>query len=889
MRIDDAPADTSWPVVPVTGVTELRVHGVGGTPAAGMLDDPAPVQVAGDHTSGFWRRPGDVRADPGLRVEAYSWGGLTGRAAAAALWLLVLPFALCNVAGWMAPARPEGGERHLVVYRACSRVAALAMTCLYVAFACSAFIDVATYQCPALDGCALAGWPLVGAGGAAHAVGRRVVVGAAGPVLLLVVLYVLTQVSRRRYEKWDAGGPAAALGRAAVKAEPDAEPAPAAGSTTAAGTTATGDAAVVGERSRREPDSETTHGLALTGFWDGNACSHALVDAHLAAGLAVVSTVVASTVAVETASGDSAYVLLLGAALLAAGCVAAAASTAMRVRLRGFALTLVSAVLLLASCWMAWGATDLDRRVTRPHPGLVIVFDVVLGLVEVPATIMLVVGLGRRGSGSERVRRALVPFAVLVGATLITGTVLAGAVMFLGTRLDAAAPVLYPLPYERFAQLAVYAPGVVASCSIVAVGLVAGPWSQPWRQARDDTHAAWRELPTPGPAWESTMHRKGGSARLRFALALPPVSLRVIEWTGTGTAVTATALGLWFGIYWLAGGLGRCALTLVLVALATVVTGCLVPWRRSGCALRRGGPVIAAFAAAVAGAVALRTSRPDWHHYLPWQPWLPEPPLGLSVTALAFTPVVAWLILRRAIARPTMRRHVGIAWDIATFWPRAFHPLAPPSYGERAVPELRRRLLRIAQSGGGVVLLAHSQGSVLAAAALTGLTDDEREVLRGHVRLVTYGSPLTRLYGCYFPAYVDRTLCDDLVRLLTDDAGQVHWTNFFRDTDVVGHRVFPVAAGAGGERPDPGVDRWLVDPATCFYAPGDERPRVRGHAHAGYRYQSDFAALVEAELAALAVRPWHALPPQTGVPLTPHQRESASGLVAEPPRRPAAG
>ena len=40
----------------------------------------------------------------------------------------------------------------------------------------------------------------------------------------------------------------------------------------------------------------------------------------------------------------------------------------------------------------------------------------------------------------------------------------------------------------------------------------------------------------------------------------------------------------------------------------------------------------------------------------------------------------------------TVRRSVGVLWDIGTFWPRAAHRLAPPSYAERAVPELQTRV-----------------------------------------------------------------------------------------------------------------------------------------------------------------------------------------------------
>ena len=61
--------------------TELRIHGVSGTPPAGMLGHPQTERVSGDADSGFYRRwwpAKSIADDNGDRVlEAYSWGGLT--------------------------------------------------------------------------------------------------------------------------------------------------------------------------------------------------------------------------------------------------------------------------------------------------------------------------------------------------------------------------------------------------------------------------------------------------------------------------------------------------------------------------------------------------------------------------------------------------------------------------------------------------------------------------------------------------------------------------------------------------------------------------------------------------------------------------------------------
>ena len=70
------------------GVTELRVHGVGGSPPDATLGDLAPEQVMGDAIAGFYRTSDhtatqpdrDARRDVDRHVEVYSWGGLTSGA-----------------------------------------------------------------------------------------------------------------------------------------------------------------------------------------------------------------------------------------------------------------------------------------------------------------------------------------------------------------------------------------------------------------------------------------------------------------------------------------------------------------------------------------------------------------------------------------------------------------------------------------------------------------------------------------------------------------------------------------------------------------------------------------------------------------------------------------
>ena len=52
------------------------------------------------------------------------------------------------------------------------------------------------------------------------------------------------------------------------------------------------------------------------------------------------------------------------------------------------------------------------------------------------------------------------------------------------------------------------------------------------------------------------------------------------------------------------------------------------------------------------------------------------------------------VLARRSYSNAKTRRSVGIVWDVATFWPRRVHPLAPPCYAERAVYQRGRRARR---------------------------------------------------------------------------------------------------------------------------------------------------------------------------------------------------
>lgn len=118
-------------------ILELRVHGIANSPPAEMLctDDEEVQKKEGDEQGSFWQiKPtspemnsstpsGNTPKGIDVVTEAYSWGNqaraggaalaVINRAIVHLLWLLVLPFGLCNLAYWARrdiKGSDEGGK-----------------------------------------------------------------------------------------------------------------------------------------------------------------------------------------------------------------------------------------------------------------------------------------------------------------------------------------------------------------------------------------------------------------------------------------------------------------------------------------------------------------------------------------------------------------------------------------------------------------------------------------------------------------------------------------------------------------------------------------------------------------------------------------------------------
>ena len=144
-------------------VVELRTHGVSGTPPESMLETDSVVAVDNDEYKRFFQESsgGNPKvADPfqhpvmidgtehrRLR-EAYHWGGMTSGGFMQALWALLLPFSLVNLAQWMLPA-PTGPRTARVVTtaRALIRAIGLLLTALITAQLTVILADLFFAQC----------------------------------------------------------------------------------------------------------------------------------------------------------------------------------------------------------------------------------------------------------------------------------------------------------------------------------------------------------------------------------------------------------------------------------------------------------------------------------------------------------------------------------------------------------------------------------------------------------------------------------------------------------------------------------------------------------------------------------------------------------------------
>ncbi|HZM78203.1 MAG TPA: PE-PPE domain-containing protein [Candidatus Limnocylindrales bacterium] len=795
-----ADGDLQWPEVSHDGVTEIYVHGVGGAAPANMLDSLEVRQVTGDHISGMWRPLADT---PGSGAtahrEAYSWGGLTRRPLAAALWLLLLPFALANVAGWMATGRRSWAVRY---QQSLVRVFSLLCTWTYVLFAAQMAMDLGAWQCVRLNTCRIDGWWPDG-----YTPAQAAAVASLVPGLLVFALWLTTHRSRGRYEDFfpDRGS------------VPPGEI----------------DIAEIGLDDKR--------------LWSGKASSDHRMWLHLSSSILVIAILLA------TIAGSGLLLMITGGLLTLAVILAGADRFAPAI-LKGLKGKLALLLAVGVGVWSAVAAFHAPEDATDAiMPGMLDAFNGVM-VADYGAVMLLFVAVWASGGWKARATRGLLrampaQVVVLTLGTWLMFAVLSGTVITVARVLNASVgPVgdprsgvlLYPTPYIPLARISIAGLLVVGLCALVHYLWQAWSPSARKRFHLDREKAFWNTQQIEGGL--EPIDRKSWERRARAAVR----RAEVIAWAETGIAVltilavvASITYSIVFGLQWLGG-------ETVLRAIAVIVVAGLGFTSAAVIADRRGPLSLLAILAIVAGvAAAAFIAMPA----LPLPALKPTPsevdlsylPVGVVTLALTFVPAAVMLVLRKALRDRKTLGHIAVAWDIVTFWPRSFHPMAPPSYAERAVPELTLRITHIVSEGQSVLVMGHSQGSVVAAAAvaqLRGLTPEQRQ----RISVITYGSPLQSLYHRWFPCYINR----NLLREVRDG---LHWANFFRRTDPIGHESIFGDSYLVAEVPaPPGGDVMLPDPASDRHRPGDPDLNVRGHSGDGYVRQSAFRRYHEAEL-----------------------------------------
>lgn len=794
-------------------LTELRVHGVGGSPPEALLGDPAPTQVAGDRLAGFYRT-----ADTADRHrEAYSWGGLTSRARSRALWTLLIPSMLANMAGWTGrmPDADDDTERDRPPttrpFRAAARLAALGLTLGTSALVTMLTVDVLAYQCGGQPSCVRAG-PLTGlvtALAPPDHPGARLAAGGALSGLVALTFHLLARSTRRRYES----------------VEPPTivdTPTP--------------------DRTPRTP-AALPGGLRHPDFWAGMRWHEHLSDLHLTAALAVLAAAIAwparslhqATVPATPTGAVLADVTVVTAVVLTGVVVgwtclddvpprltlgprrrprllaARAALAAPSGRARGAALSHLLLWAAVATVLTAGVAAHLAPRAAGATATATVPPGPLLerqGVTRVALTLSLAlvaVLVVQQGAAWTRrrhdTRTATFPCGPVVmnavGMTLAV-TVLLGAVLSVA---DVLGDVRYGLPSEaaptRSPTLWV-APLVGATASLLGAGLL----TVLTVTALGAALVVLRSGRRPADALHDLVVEYRGDRPFPVSDTAPPGSPEAWAWSAFlepgDPRPPAGAPGLAPNA-WVRTLLRRRYLATHSQDLAAWL---VVPIAALG----------ALVVVAVAAATLTGTALP--------------PPIELGSRVAALLPVALVAVLQLTFRRQHLRRGVGVAFDVGCFFPRAFHPFAPPSYTERAVPELLRRIWYLQDAGDTVVLLAHSQGSVLAGAALVR-PSPQRGSVAGCLGLVTFGSPLGKLYRWAFPALVSDQLLAGLADATTPRAGvgTVRWLNLYYPTDYVGQQIGGAASAAlAGTR-----EVRLRDPADHAHVYGQPRPPVVSH------------------------------------------------------------
>jgi hypothetical protein len=757
--------------------TELRVHGVSGTPPQATLEQLEVTRVSGDASSGFYRRvwpAKSVAADTDKdTLESYSWGGLTSGSRLRALWLLLIPFLLVNVAFYARPADRRDGWKSFG--ELIQRLFALTITATLVMALVNVSMDFGGWQCG--DSCHTS-WLAFLSWGWLNGPDRRIAVLALLPLAVIGVLWRLAQrtwcdneatpIEEARSEgqvsllenrhMWNSARPVRRLRAVHIS-----------GALCLVGIFA------LAPFARDWPSLQA--GLAVNGPKRG---------AEILLALTLLLAVLTFFLAWLPSMSDRP-----GAEITPGGAppsVKDSPGDQRRSALIGALPWAVLGVVALSLAWLFFArpavtGTPGDPRTVLPWLSLAIDISIAAQVVLLVAmAVVLAVMRWTRPKESTPPDKTT-PWAwggfatavLMLFGSALSGTYAASLVLAVAhligkpqPREQGIDPLVTSMPYFWAAALAV--PVAVAALLIGGIG-----YGRLRRSAKKSL------LPVVESTYEEDQPGPGASKEALDAAAARSTAI-------SRTWATAT-LDVTFRRF--AGAF----VTVVIVLIAGATVWFLVD----------------------------QTAITDTEFpraLVNIGDWL----VGLFAAALVY-------VGRQTYQNASTRRLVGVIWDLGTFWPRAAHPLAPPCYAERAVPELIKRVGFLTGTG-RVILSCHSQGAVIGAAVVNQLTYAQS----GRVAFLTYGAPLRRLYARFFPAYFGPVVLERTADLLLGgradpDHQDTPWRNLFRLSDPIGGAVFgDDGSRAVGAAADP-VDLLLVDPAFAK-RPGDiAYPPTLGHSY----------------------------------------------------------
>lgn len=785
-----------YPEYPDGSVVEIRVHGIGGEPPSRMTRDPHPTLVTGDEAVGVFRSRDPVvgavgvthGGDARLQVrEVVSWGGQTSGTWRHALWVLLLPFALFNVAGRM---HVEG--RRGAVHRAVCRVLALSMTLTAVALACTLAMDLVAMQCGRVAACLAAetnGAVLIAPFRPfADQPVARLAMAALLPSALLIVMWVAS-----RYRLQDLG------------------------------------------QHRDRSSHRTRHTgepvrLASPTFWDNAWATSRMRALHVTAGSAWITGTLALSLWQVTGLDSAGLAILVALeAVVVLACLGLVALPATQEPSRVTALAVAMEVLrfvALAPLGYLVGAA-LTQAMGLRH-WLLELGGVVAGFGALGRWAWLRLRRGDRESDTQP------DVSVMPNLWLVGGALLLGVVLGLDVDVFTTATGMAAVGTAAAGEAATWPGWVVAVGDVLLGDVFVAPYLPMWLLAllqvvmmavlsavswtaavpvRDDASpldtgvVLWRNQGPLVVAMISLFVTAAVGAGVH-GLVADLLGTRVIGGGATAPATGGTAGGdvVLVVVEWMSW---TAKVLLALLAAAAVLGGIALRGRglgptRSDVAnhlrtlppladgmpasegararldrigalwmnqrlLRDLGRILGACVVVACVALASMVGHAlDWPGIgvvigwdglgagFPWHSfsWLDS----VSLWVVTLLPLAAFGLVRQSLSHRDTRKQVARLWDVLTFWPRVTHPLAPPCYAETLVPMLATRVEQLAtgeipvdrgdngRGGGPVIVAGHSQGSVVSMAAVAQLPTDVRE----RVALVTYGSPIAILYERWF-------------------------------------------------------------------------------------------------------------------------------------------